>query len=140
MRLKDFQTETLKALEDFLKLAELYGLNILEQDVEDLGGNTTRFLVIGKGYGKPTGNDKTSVVFSLKHRPGSLFEFLKEFSERKLNLTKIESRPTRQKPWEYNFYLDFEGHREDKIAREALETLEESALFLKVLGSYPKRK
>ena len=65
---------------------------------------------------------------------------VKELATRKVNLTKIESRPTRQKPWEYNFYLDFEGHREDRAAREALESIDEFALFVKVLGSYPKSR
>ena len=76
----------------------------------------------------------------LKHKPGTLYDSLKEFAVRNINLTKIESRPTKQKPWEYNFYLDFEGHREDKAAQEALERLDQNSLFVKVLGSYPKAK
>ncbi len=76
----------------------------------------------------------------MKHRPGALHEFLRELTSKNINLTKIESRPTRQKPWEYNFYLDFEGHREDKEAREALDRLEKTSIFVKVLGSYPKAK
>ena len=87
---------------------------------------------------KPTGNDKTSVVFSVKHKPGALFGFLEELTAKNINLTKIESRPTRQNPWDYNFYLDFEGHREDQAPKEALKNLEEYATFIKVLGSYPK--
>ena len=86
----------------------------------------------------PTGNDKTSLVFSVKDRPGSLFDFLRELADRRLNLTKIESRPTRRKPWEYNFYLDFEGHRLESPAREALARLEDYATFVRVLGSYPR--
>ena len=100
----------------------------------------TRFFILGKQDSPPTGNDKTSIVFSVKHRPGSLYEFLQTLASKKINLTKIESRPTRQKPWEYNFYLDFEGHREDKMVRETLAGLEKDALFLKVLGSYPKAR
>jgi len=120
------------------RAAEIYSMKILARDIADNPNNFTRFFILAKEDSPPTGSDKTSIVFSVKHRPGALYEFLKELAVRKINLTKIESRPTRQKPWEYNFYLDFEGHREDKIAREALEQLEQSALFLKVLGSYPK--
>jgi chorismate mutase/prephenate dehydratase len=86
----------------------------------------------------PSGNDKTSLVFSVKHKPGALYHFLKDLTDSKLNMTKIESRPTRQQPWEYNFYLDFEGHRQEKKASDAIARLAESALFIKVLGSYPK--
>ena len=87
---------------------------------------------------QPTGNDKTSIVFSVKHKPGALYDALKELAARKINLTKIESRPTRQKPWEYNFYVDIEGHHKDAAIKEALQSLENSAIFVKILGSYPK--
>ena len=80
------------------------------------------------------------ITFSVKHKPGALCESLKELAARKINLTKIESRPTRQKPWEYNFYLDFEGHREDKVFQEALGSLGNTTIFVKVLGSYPKAR
>ncbi|MCJ7743992.1 MAG: ACT domain-containing protein, partial [Dehalococcoidales bacterium] len=120
------------------RAAEIYGMKILARDIADNPNNFTRFFILAKEDSPPTGNDKTSIVFSVKHRPGALYEFLKELAARNINLTKIESRPTRQKPWEYNFYLDFEGHREDKVPRETLEQLEQSTLFLKVLGSYPK--
>jgi chorismate mutase/prephenate dehydratase len=120
------------------RAAEIYGMKILAGDIADNPNNFTRFFILAKEDSPPTGNDKTSIVFSVKHRPGALYEFLKELAARNINLTKIESRPTRQKPWEYNFYLDFEGHREDKVPRETLEQLEQSTLFLKVLGSYPK--
>jgi len=96
--------------------------------------------VLAQNDSPPTGNDKTSIVFSVRHRPGALHEFLKELAARNINLTKIESRPTRQKPWEYNFYLDFEGHREDKAPHEAIENLRNSSIFVKVLGSYPKAR
>lgn len=122
------------------RAAEIYGMQILARGIEDNQNNTTRFFILGKQDSPPTGNDKTSIVFALKHQPGALYEFLKELASRHINLTKIESRPTRRKPWEYNFYLDFEGHREDKIARETLENLEKMALFVKVLGSYPRAK
>ncbi len=120
--------------------AAIYGMQILVREIEDNPHNFTRFFILAKQDSAPTGNDKTSIVFSVKHKPGTLYEFLKQLAEKKINLTKIESRPNRRKPWEYNFYLDFEGHREDEAAREALDNLERIALFVKVLGSYPRAK
>jgi len=122
------------------RAAEIYGMQVISKEIEDNPTNVTRFFILAKQDSPPSGNDKTSIVFSLKHRPGALYELLENLTTRNINLTKIESRPTRRKPWEYNFYLDFEGHREDKAAREALDNLEKSSLFLKVLGSYPKAK
>jgi len=122
------------------RAAEIYGMKILAREIEDNPNNFTRFFILSKQDSPPSGNDKTSIVFSLKHRPGTLYEALKEFAVRNINLTKIESRPTRQKPWEYNFYLDFDGHRDDKAPREALGNLDRNSRFLKVLGSYPKAK
>lgn len=122
------------------RAAEIYRMKILAREIEDNPNNFTRFFILSKHDSLPSGNNKTSIVFSVKHKPGALYESLKEFAVRNINLTKIESRPTRQKPWEYNFYLDFEGHREDKVCREALENLENRAIFVKVLGSYPKAK
>lgn len=122
------------------RAAEIYGMKILTREIEDNPNNFTRFFILSKHDSPPSGNDKTSIVFSVKHKPGALYESLKELAIRNINLTKIESRPTRRKPWEYNFYLDFEGHREDKVFQEALESLENTSLFVKVLGSYPKAK
>jgi chorismate mutase/prephenate dehydratase len=122
------------------RAADIYGMSIIAREIEDNANNYTRFFILGKQDSAPTGNDKTSIVFSVKHKPGALYELIKELALRKVNLTKIESRPTRQKPWEYNFYLDFEGHREDRAAQEALQSIGEFALFVKVLGSYPKAK
>jgi len=122
------------------RAAEIYGMKIIAREIEDNPNNFTRFFILAKQDSPPTGDDKTSIVFSVRHKPGALYEFIKELAARKINLTKIESRPTRQKPWEYNFYLDFEGHREDKARREALENLRNSSIFVKVLGSYPKAK
>jgi len=122
------------------RAAEIYEMNILARQIEDNHNNTTRFFVLSKQDSTPTGDDKTSIVFMLQHRPGTLYEALRVFAERGINLTKIESRPTRQKPWEYNFYLDFEGHRQDRMIGEALEKLRPLTLFLKVLGSYPRAK
>ena len=122
------------------RAAEIYGMQILAKEIEDNPNNFTRFFILAKQDSPPSGDDKTSIVFSVKHRPGALYEFLRKLASRNINLTKIESRPTRQKPWEYNFYLDFEGHREDKTTRETLESLAKISLFVKVLGSYPKAK
>ena len=122
------------------RAAEIYGMNILAREIEDNPNNFTRFFVLSRQDSPPSGNDKTSIVFSVRHRPGALYQALNEFAMRSINLTKIESRPTRQKPWEYNFYLDFQGHRTDKVAREVLEKLADTSIFVKVLGSYPKAK
>ncbi len=120
------------------RAAEIYGMKILAQEIEDNPNNFTRFFLLAQHDSPPSGNDKTSIVFSVSHKPGALYEFLRELAASNINLTKIESRPTRQRPWEYNFYLDFEGHREDKFSRDALASLEKTSLFVKVLGSYPK--
>ena len=122
------------------RAAEIYEMKIIAKEIEDNPNNFTRFFILAKQDSPPTENDKTSIVFSVRHKPGALYEFLKELANRNINLTKIESRPTRQKPWEYNFYLDFEGHREDEAPREVLENLKNFSIFVKVLGSYPKAK
>jgi len=122
------------------RAAEIYGMKVIAREIEDNPHNFTRFFVLGREDSPPSGNDKTSIVFSTKNQPGALYEALGEFARRSINLTKLESRPTRQKPWQYNFYLDFDGHREDAAAREALADVEKLTIFLKVLGSYPKAK
>jgi chorismate mutase/prephenate dehydratase len=123
-----------------VRAAELYGMNILAKGIEDSENNYTRFFILSKKTMSPSGRDKTSIVFSVKHEPGHLFEALKVMSDRGVNLTKIESRPTRQKPWDYNFYLDFEGHQDEPHFAEALEAMSQHCVFLRVLGSYPKAK
>ncbi len=122
------------------RAATIYGMKILARDIMDNPNNFTRFFALGRHDALQSGEDKTSVVFAVKHKPGALYEFLRILAERKINLTKIESRPTRKKAWEYNFYLDFEGHREDANIRAALPALEEQTLFFKILGSYPRAK
>jgi chorismate mutase/prephenate dehydratase len=120
------------------KAATLYGLEILQERIEDFPENFTRFLVIGKQEAERTGTDKTSIVFATKHTPGSLQKALSELSTRGINLTKIESRPIRGIPWEYHFFVDFEGHRTDRDCIGALEALGEPTTFLKILGSYAR--
>ncbi len=120
------------------RAAEIYNLQILAESIEDSPNNYTRFLLIGKADHEPTGKDKTSLVFTTKHLPGALYAALGVFAKRMINLTKIESRPTKQRPWEYNFFVDLEGHRLDVNVSEALEELKSYTLSSKILGSYPK--
>jgi len=118
--------------------ARIYDLSILEKNIEDSRNNVTRFLVISKDFPPKTGNDKTSIMFSIKDRPGSLYSILLPFKRAKINLTKIESRPSKRKAWEYIFFVDMEGHIEDKKVSKAIEALKEGCLYLKILGSYPQ--
>ncbi len=115
----------------------VYGLKVLRKNIEDSAGNITRFLVISRLAAPPSGRDRTSLLFSLPHRAGSLHDALNAFKTRGINLTKIESRPSKKKAWEYYFFVDLEGHRKTKKVRQALEELEEKSKFLKILGSYP---
>jgi chorismate mutase/prephenate dehydratase len=118
--------------------SSLYGLKVIESRIEDYLHNYTRFLVLGRQGAEKTGRDKTSLLFSISHSPGSLYEILKPFSALAINLTKIESRPIKDKPWEYVFFLDFEGHLGDSPVQEVLQEMKRKVLFFKVLGSYPK--
>ena len=120
------------------RAAEIYSMQILAKDIADNKENYTRFFVLSQQDSAPTGKDKTSIIFSAKHEPGSLYHALGEFAKRKINLARIESRPTKKTLWEYNFYLDFEGHRTEPKCVEALKALEKYATFIKILGSYPK--
>jgi len=120
------------------RAATLYGLEVLKRNIEDFSDNFTRFFVIGGSDAARTGRDKTTIAFGTKHSPGSLHLALGEFASRKMNLTRIESRPLRTTPWEYCFFVDFEAHRTDAACVEALKALEGSTTFLRVLGSYPR--
>lgn len=117
--------------------AQLYGLNILCPNIEDDASNTTRFLVIGKHDAGISGHDKTSLVCSAPNRPGAVYGLLQPLAEQGVSMTKLESRPSRTGLWEYVFYVDIEGHREDPAVQSALAALNERAAFVKILGSYP---
>jgi chorismate mutase/prephenate dehydratase len=118
--------------------AHFYRLKIIASQIEDYQHNYTRFGVLGHQMGERTGNDKTSILFSIPHIPGSLHGVLKLFSDQSINLTKIESRPMKHKPWEYIFFLDFEGHVMDAHVHEALTRLNGEVPFFKLLGSYAR--
>jgi chorismate mutase/prephenate dehydratase len=115
----------------------LYEVPVLRRRIEDNPYNSTRFLVLGRRPMPATGRDKTSILFSMRNEPGVLYRVLQPFAERRLNLTKIESRPTKRRPWEYVNFLDFEGHRDTDDVRDVLRAVEERCQFLKILGSYP---
>ena len=117
--------------------AQVYKLNILAESIEDSPHNMTRFLVIGKKQAKPTKRDKTSIVFSIKDKVGALHDMINVFSSAKINLTKIESRPSKRKAWDYYFFVDMQGHMNDPKLKKAFAQLEKKCYFLKVIGSYP---
>lgn len=117
--------------------AQIYGLEVLAPDIEDSPYNYTRFFVLGTQSPPRAEHNKTSLIFAVRHVPGALHAALGEFAERGINLTKLESRPRRNRPWHYVFYLDFEGHWQDPPCEKALVGLLRRAAFVKLLGSYP---
>ncbi len=117
--------------------AKVYGLNVLADGIEDAANNQTRFLVIGRQFSKRTGHDKTSVMISIKDRVGALYDILGPVRRARINMTMIESRPSRKKAWDYYFFVDLEGHVDDPKVQRTLASIERKVRFLKVLGSYP---
>jgi prephenate dehydratase len=134
------------------RAAQIYGLKVLKKGIEDYSTNSTRFLIVAREGGEPERpkspaarrgvslGSKTSLIFAVPHTPGSLYNALEVFARAKINLTKIESRPTKERPWEYYFFVDFQGRRDDRKVVEVLSELAKKTAFLKVLGSYPRSK
>lgn len=123
------------------RAAEIYGLKIAASDIQDYKNNVTRFIVLSKTDHEFTGNDKTSVVFSMmEDKPGGLYHILEIFAKHGINLTKIESRPSKEKLGKYIFFIDFEGHRTDKSISNILDNINSKVGFLKILGSYPAQR
>ena len=120
--------------------AEVYGLKIIDKNIQDRTENHTRFLIISKDQAKRAKKNKTSLMFSIADESGSLLKTLQLFAKNKINLSKIQSRPLRNQPWKYLFYVDFIGHIEDKTVQNVLKTLGKQTLFLRVLGSYPEQE
>ena len=120
-----------------LLASKVYGLRVLAEGIQDSSHNITRFLVVGMNVAERTGKDKTSLFFSIKDKVGALYEMLLPFRKYKVNLTKIESRPSKKKAWEYYFFIDILGHQEDVLIKKALKELERKCSYLKILGSYP---
>ncbi len=117
--------------------ATIYGLHILAEGIEDLPHNMTRFLVMGRQMAQPSGRDKTSIVVSIKDKVGALYDMLSPIRKNRINMTKIESRPSKKKAWDYYFFIDMEGHVQEKRLQKTLEEMDAKVRFLKVLGSYP---
>lgn len=117
--------------------ADIYKVGVLAERIEDYGENITRFLVIGKNFAGKTGKDKTSILVSIKDKVGALHNILSHFKRNNINLTRIESRPSKKKAWDYIFFFDFIGHKDDIPVKQALKKIEKESVFLKILGSYP---
>ena len=120
--------------------AEIFDVSVIKEGIEDNTNNYTRFLIFSKENDGKTENGKTSIIFSVKHEAGALYQIINEFYQHKINLTKIESRPNKNTLWEYNFYVDFEGQQDDSSIKDMLQKLRENSTFLKILGSYPIAK
>jgi chorismate mutase/prephenate dehydratase len=116
----------------------LYGLRIVCENIEDIANNITRFLVISREDAKPTGEDKTAVLFSTAHKAGALVDVLEVFKAHDINLTNIESRPSKKRQWEYYFFVDFIGHRTEENVQKGLEKARKHCLQLSILGSFPR--
>ncbi len=118
--------------------SEIYGVPILCSEIEDEPDNTTRFIVIGRNQVPPSGNDRTSLLITTGNKPGALYKMLQPLANRNIGMSKIESRPSRQGVWEYVFFIDIEGHKDDAEVSEALSEIEHETAMIRILGSYPK--
>ena len=118
--------------------AEVYGLKVVCENIEDIANNITRFLVVGREDAKPTGDDKTAILFSTAHKAGALADVLEVFKKYGINLTNIESRPSKKRQWEYYFFVDFVGHRTDEQVQKGLQETGKHCLQLSILGSFPR--
>ena len=136
---KDIVGDRSKAAIGNSKIVDLYGLEILAPNIQDMDNNETRFVVISKKDHEITDNDKTSIIFSIyEDKPGGLYKILGIFEKNNINLTKIESRPSKKGLGKYMFFVDFEGHKDDILIKNILEEITDNTYFLKILGSYPK--
>lgn len=136
---KDIIGDNSKAAIGNSKIVELYGLEILQSNIQDVDNNETRFVVVSKKDHEMTGKDKTSIIFSIyEDKPGGLYKILGIFEKNNINLTKIESRPSKKGLGKYLFFVDFNGHKDDEMIQDILDEVDEHTYFLKVLGSYPE--
>lgn len=136
---KDIIGDNSKAAIGNSKIVELYGLEILQSNIQDVDNNETRFVVVSKKDHEMTGKDKTSIIFSIyEDKPGGLYNILGIFEKNNINLTKIESRPSKKGLGKYLFFVDFNGHKDDELIQSILEEIDNHTYFLKVLGSYPE--
>lgn len=136
---KDIIGDNSKAAIGNSKIVDLYGLEILKSNIQDVDNNETRFVVVSKKYHEITGKDKTSIIFSIyEDKPGGLYKILGIFEKNNINLTKIESRPSKKGLGKYLFFVDFNGHKDEELVKNILNEVEENTYFLKILGSYPE--
>ena len=136
---KDIIGDRSKAAIGNSKIVELYGLEILESNIQDVDNNATRFVVVSKKDHEMTGRDKTSVIFSIyEDKPGQLYRILGIFEKHNINLTKIESRPSKKGLGKYLFFIDFNGHKDEEIIQNILDEINQQTYYFKILGSYPE--
>ena len=117
--------------------SEKYKLPVVEHDIQDNAANATRFLVLGRECSPPTGNDRTSIMFIIADKVGALHDSLAPLRLHKINMTKIESRPSKRRAWHYFFFVDIYGHQQDNTVEKAIKLLEQQCAFVKILGSFP---